>query len=346
MDRSNQNQHRYLYIDLLNILAILGVVFLHHNGTVHKYRPDITWSHSLIVECLFYFSVPIFLMNSGATLLSYRAKYSTGKFFRRRLTRTWIPGLTWTVLTFLWKVYLVRTLIPQPNNILCCVINNCVEPTYYFLFLITSLYLVYPVISVLVEASQHKVLLYTVFITLCFNSLIPSLILFTDCSWNQYLQMPIGIYAVYPILGYLLSTNNLNTLNIIVIYALGVSGFVYHYSSRYLLSHKLGKTYKKTMGYHHVHAFLYSMSIFTLVKRKCARYIEFITRREKIIHAVSDCSFGVYLIHKMVMYYEIKVLSLDRRSTAWRVFFPLVTYTNCLLIVSTLHHIPIIRRLI
>lgn len=38
------------------------------------------WNTSLIVECLFYFAVPVFVMLSGANLMNYRKKYDTKTF--------------------------------------------------------------------------------------------------------------------------------------------------------------------------------------------------------------------------------------------------------------------------
>ena len=68
---------RVLYFDILNILAIISVIALHHSGIVHA-NPNIrAWNTSLIVECLCYFAVPVFIMLSGANLLTYRDKYDT-----------------------------------------------------------------------------------------------------------------------------------------------------------------------------------------------------------------------------------------------------------------------------
>ena len=65
---------RILYFDILNICSCMAVVFLHHNGIVHNFSNTRAWRESLIVECGFYWAVPIFLMLSGATLLNYRSK--------------------------------------------------------------------------------------------------------------------------------------------------------------------------------------------------------------------------------------------------------------------------------
>lgn len=43
----------------------------------------------------------------------------------------------------------------------------------------------------------------------------------------------------------------------------------------------------------------------------------------KIVSAISGCSFGVYLIHKILMYYAEKNLDIDIMSRTWRYGMPL-----------------------
>ena len=95
---------RMIYLDVLNILAILAVIMLHHNGIVHTYSNTRAWKTSLIVETIFYWAVPIFLMITGATLMNYREKYDTKTFFKKRIFKVVIPFIFWAVIMLLWKV--------------------------------------------------------------------------------------------------------------------------------------------------------------------------------------------------------------------------------------------------
>lgn len=72
------------YLDVLNILACLAVLFLHHNRIVHYYDiHTIAWKQSLAIEVLCYWAVPIFLMLTGITLMNYRDKYTTHEFKKK-----------------------------------------------------------------------------------------------------------------------------------------------------------------------------------------------------------------------------------------------------------------------
>ena len=65
---------------------------LHYNGIVHNYDIHTSaWKQALPFEVFFYWAVPVFFMLTGATLIRYREKYSTGEFFRKRVAKTFLP---------------------------------------------------------------------------------------------------------------------------------------------------------------------------------------------------------------------------------------------------------------
>ena len=104
--------NRIVYFDILNILAILAVVAMHCNGIVHGNPRIRAWNTSLIVDCIFYWAVPIFLMLSGATLMKYRERYDTKNFFKKRFLKVFIPLCFWSIIMLFWKIQ-----IKQINSI-------------------------------------------------------------------------------------------------------------------------------------------------------------------------------------------------------------------------------------
>ena len=79
---------RVVYFDVLNVLACLSVIGMHCNGLVHNYSDTAAWRQALAVDVLAYWAVPIFIMISGATMMNYRERYSTGTFMKRRFMKT------------------------------------------------------------------------------------------------------------------------------------------------------------------------------------------------------------------------------------------------------------------
>lgn len=78
---------RVVYFDILNILAIIAVISMHMNGIVHL-NPNIrAWNTSLIVDCIMYWAVPVFMMLSGATLMDYRKNMILKLFLKKDLLK-------------------------------------------------------------------------------------------------------------------------------------------------------------------------------------------------------------------------------------------------------------------
>lgn len=74
------------YIFLSKILSAYGVVILHTNGNgvfwhfkyhYEKYKYYLISSN--LIECIFYYSVPFFVLCIGATLLDFNEKYGLKK---------------------------------------------------------------------------------------------------------------------------------------------------------------------------------------------------------------------------------------------------------------------------
>ena len=65
-----------------------------------------------------------------------------------------------------------------------------------------------------------------------------------------------------------------------------------------------------------------------------------------ILAQVSSCSFGIYLIHKIVMHYQIELLNIDMYSWQWRIFGIISTYMITLGIVYVLKKVPLLNKIV
>lgn len=65
-----------------------------------------------------------------------------------------------------------------------------------------------------------------------------------------------------------------------------------------------------------------------------------------ILYKISSCSFGVYLIHKIIMEIQIVFFNIDIYSWQWRSFGVITTYIISLFIILGLKKIPIIKKLV
>lgn len=76
-----------LYISVINVIACLGVVILHANGIFWQHPSGLLWISANFLETFFYWSVPLFFMITGVTLIDYNKRYSTTVFFSVDLKR-------------------------------------------------------------------------------------------------------------------------------------------------------------------------------------------------------------------------------------------------------------------
>ena len=72
---NTSNKEKLFYINLLNVVSAISVIMLHTNCFWIDDVSASYWKSANIIECLFYFAVPVFFMNTGATLIDYQDRY-------------------------------------------------------------------------------------------------------------------------------------------------------------------------------------------------------------------------------------------------------------------------------
>ena len=345
-----KSKNRVVYFDILNIIAIFAVVALHCNGIVHI-NPNIrAWNSSLIMECIFYFAVPLFFMLSGAKLIHYREKYDTKTFMKKRVVKVLIPFMFWIAFMFIWKIATKQLDIQNFKTFkdwINAFFANKEEGTYYFLFDILGLYITIPLLSFLTKKEHRNTLWLTILIYFIFNAFLPNILGLFGIQYNSSLSLQIGGYCVYAILGYLLSTQNIERKYRIIVYVGAIIGLIYRYTTTFILSKEAGQVVTTTWSYFSWHCMLLASAVFLLVKN--SKVEELLKGKDKIINIlakIANCSFGVYLTHLIIKYYEIKLLNLDEYTWQFRTFGILSTYLISLAIVYILKKIPIIKKIV
>lgn len=341
---------RVLYFDILNIIAIIAVVFLHHNGLVHRYTPDniVAWRQALMVEVVAFFAVPIFLMLSGATLMEYRKRYSTEDFFRKRLSKVLVPFIIWSALTFIYALWQGRYMIDQLTftTIWDIFMSSDMMRIYWFFPVIISIYFAMPILSLLAQYAGRKWLWYIVILGLLTYSIFPPLAKLFGLDYNTSYQLPLtgGGFIIFPIVGYLLATETkLKNKWFILICTGAIIALALRYVVTYHLTREEGSTNYLLSNYIYFTGVLPAVALFIIIKR--IPWNNFITGRYiNILSAISACSLGVYLIHFMIMDIELRSLLISDASLTWRIIMPIANYVICVCIVFAVKRIPILRN--
>lgn len=343
---------RVAYFDILNIAACLAVISLHHNGVVHSYSDSFTWKTALIVEVVAYWAVPVFLMLSGATLMNYREKYDTATFFRKRLTRAVIPFFAWSAIVLLWKLATGQFTFEtgSPQEIINVMLNNKMENVYWYFPFLFSVYLIMPLLSWLTEEKHRPSLRYAVLAMFVLQSTMIPLTKLVGISWNSNFALPINSYLIFIFLGYLLSTADLSPSARHKLYWAGLAGAVIRYGAIFLLSTRDGAKNTLFFNYGYFPSVMLAVAVFVWAKSvNWERVLEKLRLTPQFVSKLSSYSLGIYLTHRMVMYYELQFLGqfgITNSRVIWRTLFIPVTYLLSLALVAGLKKLPGLRRIV
>lgn len=335
-------ENRVIFFDVLNVLAALGVVFLHCNGIVHNFRPTAAWYQALAVEAALYWPVPVFFMLSGATLMGYRQRYTTETFLKKRLFRAVIPFVVWSLIHAVLKRM-------DPFHIglqefLNRFLSTSFESVYWFFVPLFAVYLAMPVLSLLKD--QRKLLWYMVGCTFLLTSVLPPVLGYCGIHWNESLSMvTMGGYLLYVVLGYLLSTQEVSGKLRRLLYGLGIGSILLRYGMTVYLSLRDGAINKTFFGYTQYHAVFLAVAVFLFFRYDAGAAA--IEKRPKVAFALktlSGCSLGVYLMHTLIMAALGKVLPTD--GWLWRLLVPFLVYGLSVAATLILKKIPLLKRIV
>ena len=230
----------FAYIDILTILSAFAVVMLHANGVFWRHPVGRLWLTSNFIETMFFFAVPIFFMISGATLMDYKDKYTTKEFFVRRAIRVGIPFFAWKIGCCIFAF--VRGDLPCDHILskkmavilIREIYNSNIIGIYWFFLPLFVIYLSIPFLASVQEKQKNfaYVIVWTVLV-LAVQQLAD--FLNWKFGWPENpdlykISSVVSAYPLlYPLLGYYLATYDIPRKYRIVIYLLGIAGFLMHF---------------------------------------------------------------------------------------------------------------------
>lgn len=331
------------YLTLLSVISAIAVVCLHTNGCFWAFSKENYWFTANIIECVFFFAVPIFFMITGVTLIDYQEKYSTKEYFKKRINKTFIPFIIWSIIGLLFNIVAEKSI--SINDIDIKYIFNGIFSTsftgiYWFFISLFIIYLCIPLFASVEKEKKKSIFLYLIIVGIIFNSLLP----FINNVFNLGLYLPITVlvasgYLIYPLLGYLLDRIELTKKQKIIIYIVGIIGLLMHIIGTYILSMDAGKIIDTYKGYTNIPCIIYSVAIFVLLKDIGNRITNY-----KIINVIGKYTFPIYLMHWYVLRIFVKLFSINTQSILYRLGAPFIIVPICMLIAYFLRKIPLIKK--
>lgn len=295
-----------LWIDLLRALASFGVVLIHVTADViteYKAVPMPDWWAANFYDSLVRGCVSLFVMVSGALLLM-PTDQSIGDFFKKRVNRILIPFLVWTALYLVWKKMLF-----QPDLSLLEALSraaaNQVHFHLWFFYALTGIYLVTPIFRLFVRQASKRDLIYFMSLWFVFTSLLPFVEGFVALVWKVKFHINIPVGAVTGLIGYFVAgyffRQYATDKSARVAWFLWVLSFLVCLFGTYFLCARLG--HYDGLFYENItpNVAVFVASFFVIVKSFSERLQMLSPGIQKIILQFSKASFGIYLIHPMIM---------------------------------------------
>lgn len=297
------NEKHVLYLDVLKLMAIIGVITIHVSGPVlGKFfgANIIWWLTGNFYSSISRFAVPIMIMISGACLLDPSKDYSLKVFFKKRFNKVLLPFLFWALVYTIWKYFLTG----KPASLLDAIKDFLIGPIYYhlwFVYTILGLYLATPILKVYIKNATDDNMKY--FLTLWFIS--TGIIFFISRLLMHGKVKPLfEVYFFtgfigYFVLGYYLNKLQINKRHVQASYLIFLFGFIMTMVGTYILTDNK----KYVTDFQHSFApniILMSIGVFIMVKSINWNNI-LNNNKLKMVSEISSYCFGIYLIHVIMM---------------------------------------------
>lgn len=340
----NDMAKRILYFDLLSIAACIAVVYLHCNTIAHSFQPTPAWSQALVAEVVFFWAVPVFFMLTGANNIGYREKYDTKTFLLRRMKKLVIPYLFWSAALYVLLTPSAPDTTLSLGGYVFGVLQNTIEPIYWFFPAIISLTLAMPVLSVL--KPHRKLMWYVVGASVFLTFFMPYVCRLLDIPSTAAFFLPVaGGFVTYALLGHLLATTEVKTRHVVLVCVIAIACLAIRYGYTYVTSFEMGATNRILFEYNSVFALFPAAAVFLLFKMIPQEGR--IQRLAKPITSISGCCFGVYLIHKPIInHLFIGFLGFSYESLFIRAVCPIIVFIIACGVVYLLKKTPLTRILV
>lgn len=347
MEEKAQNG-RVISFDVLRIIAAFAVVWLHISAQrFYDCFPTNEWIIRNFYDSLVRWSVPIFIMISGALFLDATRKLDIKKLYTKNVTRIILIFLFWSVIYAIYsgisgKGYsdMARRIIQGPFH-------------FWFLKMLIGLYIVVPILRLVVL--EKKTELYFIILAILstfiipmffpvikhFNSIIGA---FLENYYNSFeIKIATG-YVGYFVLGHYLSNYSLCNIIKKSIYAFGILSIFAVFLLTYYVSNYIGTPSTTYYNYLNVFTLFEASALFVYVKEHVTS-----SKYDSLLTKASKMSLGVYIIHILIIYIFYDVFRIDSSLINPIIFIPcfsMLVFVLSYVIVAILIRLPIIKRFI
>ena len=297
---------RYNYVDVLRVTSSIAVIAIHvimyYIGAFKVHSTP--WTVLMSSKAITQFAVPIFFMVSGATIFSSTREESYGSFIKRRLTKICIPFFVYSVLYYLFYVFVKKEFELGVMEFLKKFCRNNIQGHFWYLYALIPLYFLYPAIKKWVQTLSKKGLLSVIITLFMLDSFFPLLnklfaLFSSDFRFSVFSFGKLGVYLNYTLIGYFIHT---------YIPANKKNGFIAALLGSASLFSMIALTYRTSVNSFDQQwidillAFVVVQSASVMLLTKCIyEKKEFKPFAQKTLSTLGMLSFSAYLVHMLVL---------------------------------------------
>lgn len=297
-----ERENKALWLDNLRAVATIAVIGIHVSSDYVPGEGTIPMSDfwiGNIYDSLSRFAVPVFVMISGALLLS--KEEGTGVFLKKRFTRLLMPFIFWSLIYSINSLYLenqegIQNSFQDILHKIFVQFRDGSSVHFWYIYMIIGLYLFIPVIGKWVRHATEKDLLY--FLAIWFVSMLLNQPVFEKFKPAVELSY-FGGFTGYLILGHYLKIKTFSNprksrLFGLILLISGLLMTVFGTYSGYYFSQKYISDFYEPLS---PGILFYAAGLFLLFKDNDIRCRPLVYVR----NFISKYSYGIFLVHVLVL---------------------------------------------
>lgn len=304
-------------VEILRAFAILGVVVIHViSSNIYEIEDHSSYIFviNIILNLFSHFAVPLFFLISGFILgLKYKGKYNVTEYYRKRILSTITPYVLFSLIYILFNYFKLPEKYPLTlSNISFRLLTGSAFVHTWFFIVLIQFYILFPWFCKLINKVDSKKTYVIIFLCLCI----------LQSSWNTFLMkflthpyfVDIAPYirniffshVIYFISGMLISKNfdtvqdklnKIKSMKMISIIIVSLSALSYIKIAG-MENRSMDIFYKFVLNTFNIPLYLCTFVLLFKLSRIVVRSNKYL---KSLFRILSDYSFGIYLIHFLVI---------------------------------------------
>lgn len=350
-NKKKEIKNKEIYLEILRIIACFFVIVSHTNNFAFESLKNynFTWFVIIFYYILSRIAVPIFFMISGALYLS--KEYSYKEMIKRSFFRLILPLSLFSLL-----IYFKRNPILSIDNLwifIKSILEGNILGNYWFLYVLIGLYLGTPFIQKMCKnfnKEDYKVL---IIFNIIFINIVSILRHYNILNLSSNFSIPIvSTYLIYYIIGNYIINYEINLSKkqeklflVSSIFILLIGVVMTYIEQRYL-----GNKEFYYGSFNSISIFILSIFVVYFIK-KYFKKRDFSNKTIRFIIIISKSTFGVYLIHGLVLGHTKFIYDYLINILGINAFISILIYQICLFLglsifVYILRKIPFVNKIL